>query len=148
VIVREFRPEGCKSGCRKQHVHGVSDVPQIRDIYRRQEFDYAEPDWSKMVGNVLVDESGNILAYELARKTCETYAGIREGQWATPGVKVEEFRRLDAAVIENLKKEGYQDQAAWIPGKCRAFVRRMLRERFWVRADQQGYVPLVRWFGS
>src|SRR5262245_9566287 len=121
------------------------DTPRLHELYVQQGFDYAEPDWSEMIGKVLVDENDFVLAYELGRRTIETYAGIDKGDWAAPGMKAEYFRRLDKAAIQGFRKEGYTDQGAWVPPQCKAFIRRMLRELAWVKAE--GYVPLVRWFG-
>lgn len=123
-----------------------SDIQRLHEIYMEQGFDYAEPDWAKMSGSVLLDEQGVVQGFELVRKTCETYAGMAKGDWATPGVKAENFRRLDRAVVVQLRAEGYEDQSAWIPPQCRAFLRRMLKELGWVKAE--GYVPVIRWFGE
>jgi hypothetical protein len=123
-----------------------SDIPQLRAIYREQGFDYQEPDWLRMFGKVLVDDQDVVQIALLQRPTVESYALVRPGNWETPGFKAEYFRRLDKASISDLKQRGYQDQSGWIPPQCRAFLRRLLKELAWVKAE--GYVPVIRWFGG
>lgn len=130
MIVRQLKP---------------SDAPRLQELYLQQGHGYAEPEWSTMIGQVLEDDHGILRAYELGRKTIETYAGMDMSAWATPGIKAEHFIRLDAKAIEEFRSQGYEDQSAWIPPVCRAFIRRMMNELYWVKAE--GYVPLVRWFG-
>lgn len=149
MTIRDFRPFDCAPSCHLPHAHGKSDIQRIRQIYQGQGFDYAEPDWRRMEGKVLVDDEGIVRTYELARKTCEMYAGQDMTDWATPGVKAEQFKRLDLETVLLLRSRGYEDQHAWIPPRCRAFVRRMLRELGWVRTDQgeSRFIPLLRWIG-
>lgn len=147
MTIRDFRPATCLADCTFDHSHGVSDVPRLRELFRQQNFGYQEPDWSRMEGKVLVDESDVIRTFELSRKTCEMYVVTDESAWATPGIKAENFRRLDRAAITDLRAKGYQDRHAWIPPRCKAFVRRLLREMGWVRTDGNDFVPLMQWFG-
>jgi hypothetical protein len=125
-----------------------ADVPRLRELYRGQNLDYAEPDWTGMIGGVLVDENDVVQIALLARPTVEMYAVVSQENWATPGIKVQQFKRLDAAVVGQLRGCGYQDQHAFIPPQFRAFVRRLLCELGWVRTDgEPKYVPLLRWIG-
>jgi len=124
------------------------DIPALHQIYLDQGFDYAEPDWSKTIGGVLVDEFDQVQIFLVGRPTVEMYAGVSKQYSDAPGMKAEQFKRLDRAVVEQLRAKGYEDQHSWIPPKCRSFVRRLMKELGWVRTDGEGgFVGLLRWIG-
>lgn len=103
----------------------------MREIFSAQKFEYGEPDWSQMMGKVLVDDSGKVQIALLARRTVEMYALVDGGKWAAPGMKATGFERLDEAVRVELKQQGYEDQHCWVPPVCRAFARRLQRFCGW-----------------
>jgi hypothetical protein len=133
-MIRDFRPADTD--------FYPSDVPAIRALFAQQGIEYPEPDWSQMFGVVLVGESGEIRQALLHRRTVEDYAVVDTGAWATPGVKAERFKELDRASVRGLRAQGYFDQHAWIPPKCRAFARRMMKEMGWGKS-----AGLDNWLG-
>lgn len=136
-MIRDFRPLDTD-------LH-LSDVPAIRALFAQQGIEYPEPDWSRMFGKVLVDESGEIRQALLHRRTVEDYAVVDTSAWATPGIKAENFKRLDRASIQGLIERGYTDQHSWVPPKCRAFARRMMKEMGWGRsAGPDNWLGLMR----
>jgi hypothetical protein len=143
MMVRDVRMEDCWPGCEKQHEHGKSDVPRIREIFSQQIFEYGEPDWTQLMGKVLVDDSGTVQIALLARKTVEMYALVSGGNWAAPGMKATQFQRLDEAVRIDLKQQGYTDQHCWVPPICKAFARRLQRYFGWVQSSD----PAEPWLG-
>lgn len=148
MLIRPLRTEDCKEACTLEHLHGPSDLPALHELYVEQGFEYSEPDWLKTIGSVLADENDVPLIALMGRPTVEMYALVKKGLWATPGIKAEYFKRLDLAVIQQLRAKGYEDQHSWIPPQCRAFVRRLMKELGWVRTDgKDAFVGLMRWIG-
>lgn len=131
MIVRDVRMEDCWPGCEKQHEHGPSDVPRLKEIFSQQIFEYGEPDWTQLWGKALVDDGGILRIALLSRKTVENYALVDSGKWAAPGMKATGFARLDEAVRIDLRQQGYKDQHCWIPPMCKAFSRRLQKLFGW-----------------
>lgn len=146
MFIRPLRVSDCQPRCRENHVHGPSDIPALHELYVEQNFGYAEPDWTRMLGEVLADENDAPLIVLAARPTVEMYALLSKRDWATPGLKVEMFKRLDQSVVALLRRKGFEDQHSWIPPQCRSFLRRLTKLFGWVRTDGEGaFVGLVRW---
>lgn len=144
MTIRDLRTEDCWPGCEKEHVHGPSDLPRVKEIFAAQSFEYGEPDWSMMWGKVLV-EHGVARIFLLSRKTVENYALVDSSPWAAPGMKATGFSRLDEAVRIDLRTQGYTDQHSWIPPVCKAFLRRLMKQFGWIRSDgPDGWTGITR----
>jgi len=121
------------------------DIERVKEIFAQQEFEYLEPDWERMIGGVIEDDTGVVRIALLNRPTVESYALVDRTAWATPGMKAKEFERLDRAVIKDLKGRGYTDQHAWVPPVCRAFLRRLYRYFGWVKSSgDENWTGVVR----
>lgn len=122
-----------------------SDIPRVEEIFRQQGFEYSKPDWEKMIGGVLEDETGVVRIALLNRPTVEAYALVDQGKWAAPGMKATQFERLDQMVIADLKRRGYTDEHCWTPPACRAFARRLQKFFGWGKsAGPDNWLGLVR----
>lgn len=141
--IRPFREIGCTEDCPIEHEHEISDVPRINEIFSQQSFEYMQPDWKAMTGQVLVDENGVVVLALLARPTVEMYAVMDSSEWATPGMKVEHFAELDRVEIKDLRMRGYTDSHCWVPPIMKAFANRIQKFYGWVKSSD----PADPWLG-
>lgn len=120
-----------------------ADIPRIQEIFSQQSFEYMQPDWKAMTGQVLEDEKGTVMLALLARPTVEMYALLDSSDWATPGMKVEHFAEVDRVEIKDLKMRGYVDQHCWIPPIMKAFAKRIQKFYGWFKSSD----PADPWLG-
>ncbi|MGH9714054.1 MAG: hypothetical protein ACRD5M_12225 [Candidatus Acidiferrales bacterium] len=121
-----------------------ADLDALREIHRRQGFDYAFPDLADPIfisKLVLEDGAGHAVVASLARLTCEIYL-LADPQASAPRDRFEWMLELHRAGERDLLARGLEDAHAWLPPPIAKRFGRRLEKLGWIRDDR--WTPYCR----
>lgn len=122
---RDYRPE---------------DEEEIKELWKKQGFDYDFPDLSKMIELMVIVVDGKIRLAVGARPTVEMY-GWMDNEWETPGIREDLVNKLYGPMKQALYDRGIQDGHSFLPPRiAKAFGRRMKKKFHWIKSTWDCYV--------
>ena len=121
-----------------------ADLDSLREMHRRQGFDYAFPDLADPIfisKLVVEDGSGRAVMASLARLTCEMYL-LADPEAGDPRDRYRRMLQLHRAGERDLLARGLDDAHAWLPPPIAKRFGRRLEKLGWVRDDR--WTPYCR----
>jgi hypothetical protein len=115
----------------------TGDIPQIKQIFEAQGFDYEFPSIGSNIiaKRVLCDEHGVPQVGVMARVTVDLY-GVFNPAWETPAMRLWALQQLHKEMQIELREKGIEDGHFWCPPQIlKSFGRRMMKMFGWKRPE-------------
>ena len=119
------------------------DIEKLKETHKGLGADYRFPNLDEFLPiPAVVDETDSPIMVVASMPTVELFL-FADGQWETPGMRMEAFKLIHEYVRKDLNLRGIVEANAWIPPQISKSFGRRLRKMGWSQ-DREGWTCFSR----